>query len=223
MVQFNLLPDVKLEFMKARRAKRTTLVIASLVAIAALTIFVVLFVMVNVVQRQHLSNLDKDIKRDTAKLQAKPDLNKVLTVQNQLNTLTSLHQQTPATSRLSDYLTQLTPAKATISSVDIDFEASTLTMSGNADNLVTINKFVDTLKFTDYQLDGKTQKAFSEVVLGSFGRGETETSYTISLKFEAVIFDNTKQVKLVVPAIISTRSQTEKPSDLFKTNSGGTQ
>lgn len=218
MIQFNLLPDVKLEYMKTRRTKRVTIIIAGLVTALALAVFVGLFLIVNVFQRQHLANLNKDIKQDTAQLQAVPDLTKVLTIQNQLGKLTELHEQKPAAARVFDFLGQLTPSKATISSVSVDFSAGTMSINGNADSLSTVNQYVDTLKFTNFVTnnDGNQQKAFSEVVLSSFGKDEKTTSYSITFKFNPEIFNNTKQVTLEVPKITSTRSSTEKPSDLFQ-------
>lgn len=220
MIQFNLLPDVKLEYIKAKRSKRMVLLAAVGVAGAALTIFVILFLIVNVYQKQRLNSLNNDIKKNTATLQGIPDLAKILTVQNQLNSLSGLHAQDPATSRLFGYLGQVTPANVTISDLKADFQDNTLDITGNADAISTVNQYVDTLKFTTYRVDGgeADTKAFSEVVLTSFGRNDKGATYQISLKFDPVIFDNTKQVELVVPKIISTRSETEKPSDLFQKN-----
>jgi Tfp pilus assembly protein PilN len=219
MIQFNLLPDVKVEFIKARRSKRMVLLVATGVTAFSLTIFIGLFLVVNVLQTKHISDLNNDIKKDTAALKAIPNLDKILTVQNQLASLTQLHEQKPYTSRLIDYLAKLTPAEATISSTKLDFPGgNTLTISGNANALSTVNKYVDTLKFTTYttndQPEAKT--AFSNVVLTSFGAGEKTVTYQISAVFDPTIFDGTKQVTLVVPKIISTRSETEKPGDLFQ-------
>ena len=131
-------------------------------------------------------------------------------------------------------MTQVTPNQATISSLDIDFEANTMSIKGNADGLVTINKFADTLKFTDFKVNtegGKSGKAFKDVVLKNFsvaGTGQNAVSYEIGLAFEPDIFLQVKDVKegaqpveLTVPKIISTRSETEKPSSLFEAPQGG--
>jgi Tfp pilus assembly protein PilN len=218
MIQFNLLPDVKLEYIKTRRTKHLLTMICTGLVVASLVVFIGLFTIVNVLQKKHLSDLNSDISKNTATLKAIPDLNKVLTIQNQLSSLTSLHQKTPAGSRLFGYLAQVTPAQATISDVKVDFKGGTLTLSGNADALSTVNQFVDTLKFTTYKVDGSkdSPKAFSNVVLTSFSKDDKNASYQIDMKFDPVIFDNTKSVKLTVPKIISTRSETEKPSDLFQ-------
>lgn len=220
MIQFNLLPDVKLEYLKARRSKRMVLLGSIAAGSLALALFLILFLVVNVLQTKHINDLNKDIKKYTQQLQSTPDLDKVLTVQNQLHSLTSLHEQEPYTSRLVTYLAQVTPAKATISDVKIDFTQNTLVISGSADNLGTVNKYVDTLKFTEYTTpdNSQSQKAFSNVVLTSFSTTDKGATYQINLTFDPTIFDNTKQVTLVVPKIISTRSETEKPTDLFQTN-----
>lgn len=218
MVQFNLLPDVKLEYMKTRRVKRVTILIAGLATALAVAIFIGLFLIVNVFQKQHLANLNNDIQRDVTQLQGVPDLTKVLTIQNQLGKLTPLHEQTPASSRVFEYLGQLTPAKATISNTLVDFTGGTIEITGNADSLSTVNQYVDTLKFTNFTVNGEPEqkKAFSEVVLSSFGKDEKDVSYSVTFKFDPIIFDNTKQIKLEVPKITSTRSTTEKPSELFQ-------
>lgn len=218
-VQVNLLPDVKLEFIKARRMKRMVIGVSAAAAGVALAIFVILFTIVNFVQKQHIANLDNDIATGVAEIEAIPEIDKVLTIQSQLNTITPLHEEKPAASRLIDYLKQLTPAQASIAQASLNFEEEKMALDGNADSLETVNKFVDTLKFTTYKVKGsdqEAQNAFSEVVLVGFSVSEGKASYQIELKFNPEIYDNTKEIELKVPDIISTRSQTEKPTDLFQ-------
>ncbi|MDB5163970.1 MAG: hypothetical protein JWS12_588 [Candidatus Saccharibacteria bacterium] len=216
MIQFNLLPDVKIDYIKARRAKRMVLVISVLVSGALLTIMVLLFLVVNVFQKQHLRDLDKDIASQSKTLQATPDLNKILTVQNQLESLPALFSQKPVASRLFDYITKTTPKDVTISSYAIDFDAQTIAIEGNSVSLEGVNKYVDTLKFTNFTTDQSAQaistKAFSNVVLSTFGKDDKGASYHLDLKFDPAIFDVSKAVNLVVPATTTTRSETEKPS-----------
>ncbi|MEO5627578.1 MAG: hypothetical protein ABIQ89_01680 [Candidatus Saccharimonadales bacterium] len=218
MIQFNLLPDVKLEYIKARRSKRMVLLISGGLATLALVVFVGLFLVVNVFQTKRINDLNKDIKKYTATLQAIPDLDKILTIQNQLGSLTALHDQKTTTSRAVEYLSQVTPAQASISDVQLDYSANTINITGTADALSTVNKYADTLKFTTYSVGDSTDKtkAFSSVVLSGFSAGDKEVTYQLSFVFDPVIFDGTKDVKLTVPKIISTRSETEKPADLFQ-------
>ena len=218
MIQFNLLPDVKLEYRRTTRTKRSVMMIAVLVSGVSLGLMVLLFLVVNGVQRTHLSNLNDDIASLSKELEDTPDLDKVLTVQNQLNRLTELHDKKPVASRLSNYLTQVTPVDVTIAELNIDFANSTMTVKGAAPSLKQINAFADTLKFTDYNSgeDSDQAKAFSNVVLKNFGRDAKGASYELELTFDPVIFSSAKDVKLSVPNTTTTRSVVEKPGPLFQ-------
>lgn len=231
MIQFNLLPDVKQEFIKARYRKRLIAFVAIVAAGAAMIIVTILFLYVRVAQKNHMEALSKDITSSLNTLKKTPDLDKILTIQNQLSSLPELHDKKIVSSRLVDYLSQLTPSQATISDALIDFDASTMSIKGNADTLSTVNKFADTLKFTDYKLDGdkpKEGKAFSSVVLKTFAitpptatQPGGQVSYELTFSFDPIIFESSASqggavATLNVPKIISTRSETEKPAaDLF--------
>lgn len=228
MIQFNLLPNVKLEYVRARRNKRLTLLVAVLAAGAALAIMVILFIGVQLVQKKYSNDLSADIKSESSKLENTPDLNKILTIQNQLASLPALHDQKPVTTRLLNFVKQVTPAKVSLANLDVDFTAGTIHITGSADALSTINIFVDTLKFTTFKTDdGKEANAFSSVVLTGFGRDAKGASYDITFQYEPTIFSNASPVTLTVPAgKITTRSETEKPEALFQplsNPSGGTQ
>lgn len=230
MIQFNLLPDVKVEFIRTQRIKRLVILGATIAASFALVVFIMLFTAVNVLQKRHLSNLDNDIARDTARLQEIQDIDKILTIQNQLGSLTELHEGKPAAQRVMPFLVQVTPTQANVSNVVIDFQGSTMSITGTANTLVTVNKFVDTLKFTSFSVDGvkSENNAFRDVVMSSFSVSEDEVTFQIDMLFDPEIFNNTADIKLSVPSIISTRSETERPADLFREaptpqNNGGEQ
>lgn len=59
MIQFNLLPDVKLAFIKARKLKRLVMVGAASVTSVSLAVVILLFIFVNVAQKKHLSDISK--------------------------------------------------------------------------------------------------------------------------------------------------------------------
>jgi hypothetical protein len=226
MTQLNLLPDVKIEFLKATRQKRLVVVGSLLVAAVSLAVLLMLVSVVYVFQKKNVADMNADIKTYSAQLARMPDLDKVLTVQNQLNTLPTLHQQRPTASRLFGFLTQLTPTSASISQYDANFKDRVMTITGTAASLDVANTFIDTLKFTTYKkVDATTTagidsandpKAFSDVVLSQFTRSATTANYTITLSFDPNIFDGSSTIRLAVPHIISTRSATEQPTDLFQ-------
>src|SRR5438270_5715427 len=109
MIQMNLLPDVKLEYIKAQRMRRLVLVVSVLVTIVSVGLLV-LTLMFNVYQKHRSDNLSKNIAVESKELQDKPQIDRILTVQNQLESLTSLHSQKYAASRIFDYLNSVTPS-----------------------------------------------------------------------------------------------------------------
>lgn len=218
MIQFNLLPDIKIQYLKAKRQKHLVVMLSVVASGVALAIFVLLLVTVFGLQKKNLSDLNKDIKASSAELQSVKDLNKILTVQNQLGALTSLHDSKVVASRLLDYLTQVTPADAFITRLAVDYATNTMTIDGTTANLSTVNIYTDTLKFTKFKAEGSNEEkqAFTNVVLKSFTRDQDSTTYQIEFAFDPVIFSNANKVTLVVPQIITTRSEVDKPSGLFQ-------
>jgi len=228
VIQFNLLPSVKLEYIKARRTKRLVMVASAVVTAVSLAIVIMLVVGTSVIQRQHLKNLQADIDRDSKALQNTPDLDKILTIQNQLASVNSLHDKNPVADRLGVYLPQLVPNALTIAKLDVDFDGTAMSFEGTAAGVDVVNKFIDTLKFTSYKAGEQSGQAFSEVVLTEFSRTKNadkdDATYQVTLKFDPIIFDGANSVQLQVPSIISTRSTTEKPAALFEEiNNGGGQ
>ena len=216
MIQFNLLPDVKLQYIKAQRTKRLVMVISLVAAALSIALVTVLFLTVQVAQKKHLKDLSSDIVDQTKKLNSVEDLNKILTIQNQLNSLTTLHQSKPVTSRLFGFIQQVTPVQASISKLDIDFSVNTLTIVGTVDTLLTANQFSDTLKFATYKTAATDKgKPFSNVVT-TLGLGDKKSTYVLTMSFDPVLFLSAEVPVLTVPAITSTRSETEKPATLFK-------
>lgn len=219
MVQFNLLPDVKLQYIKARRTKRLVTLVSLVVIAASLGVFTIAFFSVNVVQKKSLSDLNKDIKTYSNELQSTKDLDKILTVQNQLNTLTGLHEKKVVGSRLFGYISQVTPAKASITKLNIDFALNTISISGETSGLDVVNTYTDTLKATTYKVSGANNgptKAFKNVVLSTFGRDDKKATYTITASFDPAIFNGTSDVVLTVPDQVTT-----DPASLFQEQTGG--
>lgn len=227
MIQLNLLPDVKIEYLRTARNKRLVMGASVLVIAVSVGIMLLLATIVYGFQKKNLADLNKDITTYNKQLKDTPDLDKVLTIQNQLVALTGLHEKKVAANRLFPYLTQLTPSAASIAQMEMDAEANTLTIEGNATSLDVANTYIDTLKFTTFQevasdgsVEGDGEKAFNDVVMTQFTRNSTGATFTIVCSYEPKIFDNTLQVKLTVPKIVSTRSLTEQPTDLFKIEKG---
>lgn len=216
MIQFNLLPDVKLQYIKTQHTKRLVMIISLLAAIASVALVSILFITVQVAQKKHLNDLSKDIAVEIKKLNSTEDLNKILTIQNQLNSLPQLHTNKPITSRIFGYVQQITPVQADISSLQLNMETNTITISGTADSVVTANKFADTVKFATYKSSTVTSgKPFKNVVT-SLSAGQLKASFGLTFEFDPALFSSADTPVITVPTIISTRSETEKPATVFK-------
>jgi ABC-type antimicrobial peptide transport system permease subunit len=188
-----------------------------MVIIFSVTLLVVLLSIVFGLQKKNIADLSRDIKTSSAELKNTKNLDRMLTVQNQLTSLNALHDGKPAVNRLYKYVTQLTPTSASISRLNVDFSKNTITVTGSANSLNTINTFADALKFATYTTEAapKTNtKAFSAVVLSTFGRDAKSATYTLDATFDPVLFSEKSEVALTVPNI-STRTGV-----LFK-NEGG--
>lgn len=217
MIELNLLPDVKLKLIKAKRTEHIIIVASILASAAAVAIVVALFSL-NQIQKKHISDLNRDIAKKTAQLKNDKQLKKILTVQNQLNSLSALHSSKPAASRLFNYLIQTTPSDVTITSFDVDFNAHNVSVTGTAPSLSSVNKYVDTLKFTEYKVKGSNsaKKAFRNVLLKSYSISGGTVTYTVVFEYDPLIFDINKNVTLNVPNQTTTRSSTEQPTEVFK-------
>ena len=220
MIQFNLLPDIKMQYVRAKRNKRLVMLVAIIASVASLALFIVMFFSVHVVQNTHISNLTEDINAKNDELKSIENLDKILTIQNQLQNLTALHDKKPVAERLYGYLRQLVPVDVTISKLNVDFETSIISFEGASNPFSTVNQFIDTLKFANFATGEQSnevaaeQFAFQDVVLDRFSVEDESASYSISAKFDPAIFSSDSNVRLIIRNQITTRSETEKP--LFK-------
>lgn len=223
MIELNLLPDIKLEYIKAQRTRRRVTAISILVTGASL-VLLILLIGVGAVQKKHLNDLNKDISSAQSALKNEQDIDKILTVQNAIGSLNDLHAKKPAMARTFDYLNQVTPNDVSISDLSIDTLTQTVTISGSTNALSSVNKYVDTLKFTSFTESGSevASPAFSNVVLTEFGLNAESTSadkaasYTVTFQYNPLIFDNAKDIKLTVPSLTTTRATVAAPTDLFQ-------
>lgn len=230
MIQFNLLPDVKMKYIKARKQKRLVMLGATIASVSTVSVMVLALLYVYVVQGSQLASLDKKIKTSTSSINTKnsqvDDINKVLTVQNQLVSLDKLHADKPLTSRIFEYLSKLTPSNIAISKIQVDGTegSEAINIQGSTNTLESINKFVDTLKFTTFKAgeDSEEKQVFTNVVLSSFGRDKAGASYSINFSFDPIIFSSEASVdSLIIPTKVTTRSELGRPilqSDSEKAN-----
>jgi len=204
MIQFNLLPDIKIQYLKARRQKHLVMLISTVAIIFSIGVLALLISVVFGLQKKNISDLNRDINDKGSQLQGTQNLNRILTVQNQLTSLPALHSAKPVATRLYGFITQVTPTAASISHLTADFQKNAVSITGAADSLSTVNTFADALKFATYHTVANTateKAAFSNVVLSSFGRDDKGATYTIIASFKPALFNEQSEVTLTVPNI----------------------
>jgi len=223
MIQVNLLPDIKLEFLKTQRNKRLIVGIAVAVSITAVVIASLLALQVYVNQAIHTKALQDDIDSSLSELRAIDNLDTILTVSTQLEALPALHEQKPVATRLPDVLEKVVPAGVGLSEIIIDFDLLRIRAVGHGINSRAVNEFADILKNTFYSTVGSNAKtlAFYGVEFDIGVGGEDGLPFETNLDFDIELFDNvTEGIEISIPTdFVSTQSSID--NTLF--NAGGTE
>lgn len=213
MIQVNLIPDLKAEFLRAQKIKRLVIGVSTIVTIVFVGLVTGMFVYVNVVQKNHTNNLSADIETLTKDYVGGGDVDKIVSVQRQLQALPGLLATKPEISRTVSYLSVLTPDGIEYRNYSLDLELETMTIDGTAEEVPDVNTFIDSIKNAEYRIgDGKDRfPAFSNVVLESISTRDDDTRFSISMSFDSTIFVSPENVRLSVPEINSTQSEQARP------------
>ena len=110
MIEINLIPDVKQELIRTQRVRAQVVSVSILVTIIAAAVVVVLLVYIFAVQGVRTTYLDSQIKEKGATLSQVEDLSKVLTIQNQLASISEFNGQKSMSSRVFDMVAAVTPS-----------------------------------------------------------------------------------------------------------------
>jgi Tfp pilus assembly protein PilN len=202
MIEINLIPDVKLELLKARRQRKMVISAAILVSIAAGAGVVLLVLYAFGVQTVADTLADNAIKDENHKLSKVKDLSKTLTIQNQLEQLSRSQNDKNITSRLFDIISATVPeGKNAVSIKKLAFTAvdGTISIDGEASNgyeaLEVFKKTVAQTKF-QYNLDGRAQepvKIATNISDGNRSYGEDADGnrvlrFTVSFTYAGELF-----------------------------------
>lgn len=231
MIQLNLLPDIKREYIKARRTQAKVVSIAILVCMVSVGLLVLAILWVYGVQNIQKSTLTKSIEKRAKELKDTPDLNKYITVQNQLANISLLHSDKPLTSRIFDIMPRLNPKapnNVRITSVDIDTATTTMLLEGETASFTGLETFRDTLRnasvlYTTMGAEGRTTEPLftsGSVQVLSQGLGKKEdgssiVSFKISTTYNTKAFArDTTSLDVSVPNMDTTQSKQDTP-DVF--------
>ena len=195
MISLNLLPDVKKDLLRVRRERNLVVSISVVVVGASIGVLLLLSgtLGVLVATKALMENGIKNDEQTIKQAQKKKQLDKYITVQNQLKQIGKLKSDQQVYSRLMDYLTQLNPAapnNVQISSATIEAPAgssgstssssssSAMTIEGKTTNFSALDVYKNTLSKAQlsYEVEEEDTSSDSESSANSDGTYSKETS-----------------------------------------------
>ena len=237
MIEINLIPDVKLELLKARRQQKLVISVSIIVAIASVGVVVLMAFYAFGVQSIAEALADNGIKDNTKKLEGVKDLSKTLTIQSQLNKLSSLQDEKHVTSRLFDIIGTIVPSgenQVKITRLSLDTEENIVQIEAEAVNgYEAMEVFKKTLAQTEFQynVDNEAQDPIKiatgisegERRYGENSSGQRVLRFDLSFAYPDELFSPKSQNgKIIAPSQQRATDSTQGvPASLF--TDGGTQ
>lgn len=234
MIEVNLIPDVKREFLKSQRIRNVVVSFSILAMFVAGGILVALGVGLAAIGGLEML-ADNNIKSNYQELSSQSDLDDIVTIQNQLTQVSELDKNRGMNSRVFDVISAVNPAapnNITMSNVRLDPETTTISIDGEAANSFTATDIMKkTILNTKIQYnDGSSTQEVplaTDVIVSntSFSEETNGTSslhFTLSFVYPAELTSNAyKTVTIVTPteSIDVTDSKTHVPEDLFAESS----
>ena len=201
MISLNLLPDVKKDLLRVRRERNLVVSISVVVVGASIGVLLLLSGTLGVLigAKALMENSIKNDEQTIKQAQKKKQLDKYITIQNQLKQIGKLKSDQQVYSRLMDYLTQLNPAapnNVQISSATIEAPAGssgstsssssssasadgiTMTIEGKTTNFSALDVYKNTLSKAQlsYEVEEEDTSSDSESSANSDGTYSKETS-----------------------------------------------
>lgn len=239
MIEINLIPDVKLELLKARRQQRNIISLAILVSMAAGALVVLLAFYVFVVQTVALGLANNAVKSEYAELSKVQDLSKTLTIQNQMTQISTLHSNKLVGTRVFELLDTIVPTgtnKISVTSFTLDTDEGLITIEGEAKNgFEALDVFKKTIAKTNFTyVDGGGSQTVAildgtitdgEQRYGESADGSKVLRFSLSFNYPAELFSPTSENgKVIAPnKQNATDSAAGVPNSLFTNGDGGDQ
>lgn len=237
MIEVNLLPDVKQEFIHAQRVRLNVVTISVIISVIAVAAVLILAVLLGV-QAARGFLLDSSIKDNSSKLSNVSDINKTLTIQNQLGKISSIQQSSHVDSRIFSVLTSLAKGngndKIQYSNIVVDTSNKIVTIQAQTQTFNGLDVFKKTLVATnfEYSTDGsstkQTEPLASNISITNQSQaldasGAHVVTFTLSFTYaDALLSPQSKNAQTVLPsATNATDSYEGIPSSLFTEKAGG--
>ena len=235
MIEINLLPNVKRELLKTRAMRNRVISISFLVGGASIVAVVVLaLVLGSQIAGEAVQN--GVIKDRNDKLMAVEDLNKVVTIQNQLTKINEQHSGKKINSRIFDVVTAVNPVapnNVSFSDIKVNPESKTITLEGSAVNgysaLETLKKTILNTKVQTTDGDKSSEVSLTKEIkdgdtsFGENSEGKKVLQFSFSFEYaeELLAPANNGTVSVLTPTgkVDVTDSRQGIPDSLFKSNS----
>ena len=230
MIEVNLIPDVKQEFIRAQRMRNTVISFSILTSIVAGAAIVVLIAYLGT-QGVRETFADNGIKDEYRKLSEIENLNNVVTIQNQLAQVSAINDSKGINSRIFDVLTAINPVPPNdvrLTTIELDPKTTTLSIEGVAANSYTatdvLKKTILNTKVSYSDGSGTQTMPLTELLtLGDTSYGEDSTGakvlrFKMTIVYPKQLFSNTvNDVRIISPtgSIDVTDSRTRVPDSLF--------
>ena len=235
MIEINLLPNVKRELLKTRAMRNRVISISFLVGGASIAAVVVLaLILGSQIAAEAVQN--GVIKDRNDKLMAVEDLNKVVTIQNQLTKINEQHSGKKINSRIFDVVTAVNPVapnNVSFSDIKVNPESKTITLEGSAVNgysaLETLKKTILNTKVQTTDGDKSSEVSLTKEIkdgdtsFGENSEGKKVLQFSFSFEYaeELLAPASNGTVSVLTPTgkVDVTDSRQGIPDSLFKSNS----
>lgn len=241
MISVNLLPIERKNKASQQKAKVLMTSALYIVATTLAAVTVVLFFITQVTQQSRIDSLkeDTDIAINSINEEGDENINKLLTLQSQLESIPTLHENKAVSSRLFGYLDKLVPTNVTLTDVTVGYSGSeagavdgatdSVEISGLTTDYNGLNIFVDIIKNAEFNAASISEpdveinsnnslftKAFSNVKTLSASSGGSGLQFTLSFNYRRELFMFTVgDINFRIPNIKTSVSEQERPTKLF--------
>ncbi len=239
MIEVNLIPDIKREFLRTKLMRNFVITLSMLISGVAIVVLAILGTVVGA-QLVAEGSQDKEIKKQEKILLGIEDLDKTVTLQHQLGTIGKMHQDKNIDSRLFNVLSAINPAEqnyAKISNLKYDPSAKTILLEGWTEDHVSLEAFKKTILNTKVHYftkneDDTQEEPLAEKIesspssLGLNSEGKQVLRFSFSFVYPDELFMNSDK-PVVVEALGKKTDVTDSklgvPSNLFESQANDEQ
>lgn len=186
MININLLPNSRLDKIKAAKRQRSISAFTVIAIVIGMAIPVILLI-IWLGQKGVIVLTQRSIDRQTEELGKVENLDRILTVQNQLNALPVLNQQRLYQSTFLALLPKLLPANVSLTEIGI-VENGTVRVVGAAPSASPIEDFIAIVKRTELFKENEFRLAFASVVPNNITpSSEGESTFEVVFTIDPVL------------------------------------